>query len=317
MGDLVTEGHVVEELVRSVEGIPIGVADVLTVLQRLCSEHDPEAMSAVLDHAQTYAQDHLPRLRRLVFLLLRFYEAASHYPLSEFPKVMQELAASFPEGKKEVVAIRAAHRDISALVTSQQLILQPRTSGHSLHGDLGWQQEQSEGAFLLADGDLKWHANGDVKVQVNGDGKWQANGDVRKEALPCTQATSHSLLHSFLGHLGRLASTVVKASDSYLLLNQQLAHMLQPSRTRNSAAAPSSLQEKFQSLHSALACRQEHVDAAWKQLCVLQGQVEREPLPASHPRYNTTKKDPLAQERGVPDLWYFNEASRESLFSLP
>ncbi|CAI5469976.1 unnamed protein product [Closterium sp. Yama58-4] len=249
MGDLVSEGHAVEELVRSVEDIPIGVADVLTVLQRLCSEHDPEAMSAVLHHGQAYALDHLPRLRRLVFLTMRFFEAASHYPLSEFPKVMQELAASFPEGRKEVVAIRGAHQHIGALVTSKQLILQPRTSSHGLHGDLDWQQEQSEGALLLADGGVKWHADGDVKLQVNGDVKWQANGDVRKEALPCTQATSHSLLLSFLSHLGRLASTVVKASDSYLHLNKQLAHMLQPSPALGSAEVPLTVQEKFQLLH--------------------------------------------------------------------
>ncbi|CAI7932792.1 unnamed protein product, partial [Closterium sp. NIES-54] len=253
---------------RSVEDIPIGVADVLTVLQRLCSEHDPKAMSAVLHHAQTYAHDDLPRLRRLVFLPMRFFEAACHYPLSKFPAVMQELAASFSEDKREVVAIRAAHRHINALVTSKQLILHPRTSSHSLHGDLGWQQEQSEGAFLLADGD--------VKLQVNGDVKWQANGDVRKEALPSTQTTSHSLLLSFLSHLDRLACTVVKASDSYLHLNQQLAHMLQPSPCLDKAEVPLTLQDRLKSLHSALACRKSRVDAAWKQLCVLQGQVERE-----------------------------------------
>ncbi|CAI5527266.1 unnamed protein product [Closterium sp. Naga37s-1] len=278
MGDLVSEDHVVEELVRSVEDIPIGVADVLTVLQRLCSEHDPKAMSAVLHHAQTYALDHLPRLRRLVFLPMRFFETACHFPLSQFPVVMQELATSFPEGKREVVAIRAAHQHMGALVTSKQLILQPRASS-SLHGDLGWQQEQSEGAFLLADGgvrDVKWHANGDVKLQVNGDVKWQANGDARKEALPLAQTTSHSHLLSFLSHLGGLASTVVKASDSYLLLNQQLAYMLQPSPALDSAEVPLTLVKKLQSLHSALACKQERVDAAWKQLCVLQGQVERE-----------------------------------------
>ncbi|CAI5498167.1 unnamed protein product [Closterium sp. Naga37s-1] len=276
MGDLVSEDHVVEELVRSLEDIPIGVADVLTVLQRLCSEHDPKAMSAVLHHAQAYAHDDLPRLRRLVFLPMRFFEAASHYPLPKFPAVMPELAASFFEDKKEVVAIRAAHRRMDALVTSKQLILHPRTGSHCLHGDLGRQQEESERAFLLADGDVKWQANGDVKLQVNGDVKWQANGDVRKEALPITQTTSHSLLLSFLCHLGRLASTVVKASDSYLHLNQQLAHMLQPSPALDSATVPLSLQDRLKSLHSALACRESRVDAAWKQLCVLQGQVERE-----------------------------------------
>ncbi|CAI6005434.1 unnamed protein product [Closterium sp. NIES-65] len=293
MGEIVSEDHVVQELVRSVEDIPIGVADVLTVLQQLCSEHDPKAMSAVLLHAQTYAQDHLPRLRRLVRLSMRPFEAACHYPLANFPAVMQDVAASFPKVEKEVVVIRAAHRRIDDLVTGKHVILQPRTvqqqdeqeeqeqeeqeqeQQQQAHGDLGWQQEQIEGAFLLANGDGLQQTNGDVKWQANGDVKWQVDEYVQKEALPLIQ-TASPLLLSFLGHLGHLASTVVKASDNYLHLNKQLAHMFQPSPALNSAAAPSSLQEKFQSLHSALACRQERVDAAWKQLCALQGQVERE-----------------------------------------
>ncbi|CAI5488241.1 unnamed protein product [Closterium sp. Naga37s-1] len=89
MGEIVSEDHVVQELVRSVEDIPIGIADVLTVLQQLCSEHDPKDMSAVLHHAQTYALDDLPRLRRLVRLSMRPFEAACHYPLANFPAVMQ------------------------------------------------------------------------------------------------------------------------------------------------------------------------------------------------------------------------------------
>ncbi|CAI5967557.1 unnamed protein product [Closterium sp. NIES-64] len=410
MGEIVSEDHVVQELVRSVEDIPIGVADVLTVLQQLCSEHDPKAMSAVLLHAQTYAQDHLPRLRRLVRLSMRPFEAACHYPLANFPAVMQgtitatpaatrpapslfylnmrspfyrsirshfrmrtsssapltflsltphsnpphslsnfhpltvslsrslevngpsqyppwisfpcttlrptspvpitavppppplfpDVAASFPKVEKEVVVIRAAHRRIDDLVTGKHVILQPRTvqqqdeqeeqeqeeqeqeQQQQAHGDLGWQQEQIEGAFLLANGDGLQQTNGDVKWQANGDVKWQVDEYVQKEALPLIQ-TASPLLLSFLGHLGHLASTVVKASDNYLHLNKQLAHMFQPSPALNSAAAPSSLQEKFQSLHSALACRQERVDAAWKQLCALQGQVERELVPMAPP----------------------------------
>ncbi|CAI7875772.1 unnamed protein product [Closterium sp. NIES-54] len=316
MGDLVLEDHVVEELVRSLEDIPIGVADVLTVLQRLCSEHDPKVMSAVLHHAQTYAHDDLPRLRGLLRLSMRPFEAARHYPLSKFPAVMQELVASFPKDEKEVVAIRAAHRGIDELVTRKHAILQPRTvqqqeqqeeqqeaqeqkpqeqeqqqqeqqgreqqeqemeqEQQQAHGDLGWQQEQSEGAFLLSNGDgLQQQANGDVKWQADGHVKQQVKGDVQKDSMPSIQNASLSLL-SFLGHLGRLASTVVKASDSYLLLNKHLAHMLQPSPGLDASAVPRALQEKFESLHSALACRESRMDAAWKQLCALQGQVERE-----------------------------------------
>ncbi|CAI5469975.1 unnamed protein product [Closterium sp. Yama58-4] len=261
MGEIVSEDHVVQELVRSLEQIPIGVADVLTVLQRLCSEHDPTAMSAVLRHAQTYAHDDLPRLRRLVRLSMRPFEAACHYPLANFPAVMQELAASFPKDEKEVVAIRGAHQHIDELVTRTHVVLQPRPVQQQEEQEQPVQdqqeqqeeqeqvqQQQVEGAFLLANGDGLQQTNGDVKWQGNGDVKWEADGGVQKEALPFIQTTSPSLL-SFLGHLGHLASTVVKASDSYLHLNQQLAHMLQPSPFLDSAAALSSLQEKFQLLH--------------------------------------------------------------------
>ncbi|GJP52393.1 hypothetical protein CLOM_g11514 [Closterium sp. NIES-68] len=241
MGEIVPQDDLVERLVKSSEEIPVLVAAVLEALQLLGSKHDPESMSSELQAAADYAQTELPKLRRLVRLAMRPFEAAHHFDLPRFHDALLEIGSSHDEDAKEVCDIRAAHRRIDDAVTfklQQQQQPLEEVDGDHLHEQTAHEQQQQQP--LLAD-----------------------------------YSQPQDLLRLFHSNIRQLASTAVEVSDHYLGFAQQLAHMLQPSPGSDSPAAPLRVEAALEPLHRSLAERAGRMALVWQHMCVLQGQAER------------------------------------------